>query len=422
MDANSSDFGSLTSYILQINSAIRERSGLRLECLLSLTNNRKNPSLPRLAAAGLLTPGNAALIGRDEAEMKLSVQRTWTDTVRAFWETAHYLRDPEDAIEAFVRCATMVQAIIKGFTTWEAWVLPVLFSACRDVRVLAIKADTLRQSRGEKGENLEEAARLINKAFTICITDRAPMESSRKWGTYCIIGILFRTYFRLNKQSLTKNVLRAVAVSELPDLSFFPKAHIVTWKYYLGVIAFMGEDYPLAERELRESLALCTRNARGNTELILSYLIPTHLMTRRIIPSVALLRQFPTLSALYTPAIVALRSGNVAAYDRALARNEAEFIRRRTYLTLERARELCVRSLFRKIYMAGGNVTRIPVRRFMIGLNMGVREGSDAWVDEEEAECFVANMIYKKFVKGYISREKRMVVLSAKDPFPRVCR
>jgi hypothetical protein len=36
----------------------------------------------------------------------------------------------------------------------------------------------------------------------------------------------------------------------------------------------------------------------------------------------------------------------------------------------------------------------------------------------EEAECIIANMIYRGYVKGYISHEKQMVVLAAKDPFP----
>jgi hypothetical protein len=41
-------------------------------------------------------------------------------------------------------------------------------------------------------------------------------------------------------------------------------------------------------------------------------------------------------------------------------------------------------------------------------------------VEAEEAECLVANMIYKGYMKGYISHEKQMVVLSNKDAFPRV--
>lgn len=31
--------------------------------------------------------------------------------------------------------------------------------------------------------------------------------------------------------------------TELPPLSAFPKSHVVTFKYYLGVICFLDEHY-----------------------------------------------------------------------------------------------------------------------------------------------------------------------------------
>lgn len=44
----------------------------------------------------------------------------------------------------------------------------------------------------------------------------------------------------------------------------------------------------------------------------------------------------------------------------------------------------------------------------------------EAEVSVEEAECLVANMIYKGYVRGYISHEKQMVVLANKNAFPRL--
>lgn len=38
----------------------------------------------------------------------------------------------------------------------------------------------------------------------------------------------------------------------------------------------------------------------------------------------------------------------------------------------------------------------------------------------EEAECLVANMIYKGFMRGYISHEKQMVVVANTNAFPRL--
>jgi hypothetical protein len=39
-------------------------------------------------------------------------------------------------------------------------------------------------------------------------------------------------------------------------------------------------------------------------------------------------------------------------------------------------------------------------------------------VDDDEVECMLANMIYKGYIRGYLSHEKRVLVLSQKDPFP----
>ena len=39
-------------------------------------------------------------------------------------------------------------------------------------------------------------------------------------------------------------------------------------------------------------------------------------------------------------------------------------------------------------------------------------------MDLDEVECVVANMIYRKYVKGYISHKSRVLVVSKSDPFP----
>ena len=39
-------------------------------------------------------------------------------------------------------------------------------------------------------------------------------------------------------------------------------------------------------------------------------------------------------------------------------------------------------------------------------------------MDIDEVECIVANLIFRKFIKGYISHKSRVVVLAKTDPFP----
>jgi len=109
-----------------------------------------------------------------------------------------------------------------------------------------------------------------------------------------------------------------------------------------------------------------------------------------------------------------------------LVAGEDEFVKRRIYLTLERGRDIALRNLLRKIFLAQGfepstdpnavpvRKTRVRVEDFAKGINVGSKEA----LENDEVECLIANMIYKNLMKGYISREKSIVVLSKSGAFP----
>lgn len=192
----------------------------------------------------------------------------------------------------------------------------------------------------------------------------------------------------------------------MPDLDAFPRSHIVTFKYYVGVIQFLEEDYVTAEESLTSAWHMCHRSATRNIELILTYLIPTLLLTKQRLPSSHLLSPYPRLARLFAPLVSAIRSGSLSAFDTALADGEAELVKRRIYLTLERGRDVCLRNLLRKVYLAAGSDedgkrrTRIKVDEFSAAIRVAERMGKDDMTDREkleneEVECLVANMIYK---------------------------
>ncbi len=197
----------------------------------------------------------------------------------------------------------------------------------------------------------------------------------------------------------------------MPALEAFPRSHIVTFKYYVGVIQFLEEDYAQAEENLTSAWHMCHRSATRNIELILTYLIPTLLLTRQQLPSPRLLSPYPRLGSLFAPLTLAIRIGSLSAFDTALAEGEHEFVKRRIYLTLERGRDICLRNLLRKVYLAGDldeegkRNTRIYVKDFATAIRLGESGGSGESMDVEmdgsaganndEVECLVANMIYK---------------------------
>ncbi|KAI9805863.1 MAG: COP9 signalosome complex subunit 8 [Sarcosagium campestre] len=209
----------------------------------------------------------------------------------------------------------------------------------------------------------------------------------------------------------------------MPPLESFPKSHVVTFRYYVGVIRFLEEDYVQAEENLTQAWLTCHKDAQKNRELILTYLIPCHLLTSHTLPTATLLSHFPRLRKLFGPLCVCIKRGDLAGFDAALAAGENEFVKRRIYLTLERGRDIALRNLLRKVFLAGGfeepkpgsevreRRTRIPVAEFAAAVRLGSRKLGER-MDNDEVECLLANMIYKNLMKGYIARERGIVVLS----------
>jgi hypothetical protein len=55
-----------------------------------------------------------------------------------------------------------------------------------------------REGAQVKTDSMEEAARIISKAFGLCMTDRiSPPDQSRKWGVYYVVGLVLKCYFRV---------------------------------------------------------------------------------------------------------------------------------------------------------------------------------------------------------------------------------
>ncbi|CAI7633035.1 unnamed protein product [Penicillium pancosmium] len=356
-------------------------------------------------------------------------QHAWVDIFAAYWEAVGEILKSEaghpgaSAVAIFNAWKKVANAVIRGYSVQSglpAWSLPCLYTVGKYLRTFAIKADLQVASQGssgldfqeevaadfEKNATLEDAARVINRMFTLCLSDRAPIEESRKWGIYNTTNLLFKTYFKINSVGLTKNLIRAIKAQsdDLPPLDAFPKSHIVTFEYYLGVIHFLDENYAEAEEHLTNAWKLCYRHANKNRDN-------------------QLLAPFPRLEKLFRPLSNCIRTGDLVGFDKAMSAGEEEFVKRRIYLPLERGRDIALRNLFRKVFIAGGfeeskdgqppiRRTRVPVAEFAAALRIGTHATGRTRVDMDEVECLLANLIYKGLMKGYIARERGIVVLS----------
>ena len=163
--------------------------------------------------------------------------------------------------------------------TW----LPVLYTVIHDLTLLAQRALQHQQlhpkpilSESEHPQNpLEDATRLIHRAFTLCLTDRDhPLSSSRKWGLYRCLGYLFHNYFQLNQYRNCKSVLRALDASK-KDVPAFGKFEIkdqVVWLYRVGYLSFAQEEYAKAEESLLKAWSVCPPRFQSQREYPICFL------------------------------------------------------------------------------------------------------------------------------------------------------
>jgi hypothetical protein len=147
--------------------------------------------------------------------------------------------------------------------------------------------------------------------------------------------------------------------------------------------------------------------------LVLRYLIPTQLL-RGLLPKEEIFLKYPNLT-VYQSLVHSIREGNLYKFDQIFQQHQRLLIKWGTWLIIERARLLVVRKLFRKIWSSLGN----PSRLHLTTLTTGVSYSTKTKVSQEQVSCLIVNLIAQNMMKGYISFEKQILVLSNKNPFPK---
>ncbi|ODN82197.1 hypothetical protein L202_02487 [Cryptococcus amylolentus CBS 6039] len=395
----------LSQYISAFSQPLQHQDATALDRLLSIhsrTSRGLSETVGELTERQLKNPG-------------ITLEEPWSEIAARHCACVHAQYKLQNFAQAFEHQNTKLTLFYRWLPDQSSWVLPVLYTMLVDLRYLAERADAPIYNSTGKMPSLEICTRTVSKAFSMCATDRTFKGSeSRRQGIYHTATLALKCYFKVSKPNLCKNIIRAVVSDpKTPSVSTAPIGDQVTWKYYLGMLAFLNGDEKKAGEELEWALEHCPAGAVRNTELILSYLIPLRLL-QGILPSPQLLGLHPRLQTLFTPFITALRSGNLSAYDNALTWGQVRLVSMNIFLTMERAREVCLRVLFKQAWVAMGKESRVPIGTFQMALRL-----SGAVVEGEEVECMVANMIYRGYIKGYISHEKQIVVLGKTNPFPK---
>ena len=368
------------------------------------------------------------------------------------------------------RACTKFHSVFEKDTSWS---LPAMHRLDLLLRMAAVRADaTLKKSAAGGGDittKQEEAVRVLQKkSFTICISDRAPLEVSKKWGTLHVINNLFKIYFKLNKLTLCKNLIKAVEGSgfpkalngeklisvtcppgfapgaafvvqdpgtgqqmqvvvpdgiapgqtfhvQVPDSwsigRSFPMAQLVTYHYFVGRLSLLNSQFGIAQDHLLFSFERCPAASYKNKRLILRYLVPVRLVLG-VFASKELLTKYDLPQ--FVPLCHAVHRGDLRLFERQLDDYQHLFIRHGSYLLVERAKTIAYRNFFRRVYsLHPEGTTKLDVAMLKRCL-----DATGVNLDHDEIECVLANLIYKGYIKGYLSHQHGKLVVGKTNAFP----
>jgi nuclear mRNA export protein PCID2/THP1 len=108
----------------------------------------------------------------------------------------------------------------------------------------------------------------------------------------------------------------------------------------------------------------------------------------------------------------AVKRGDLRNFELTMINHQRSLIRVGVYLVLEQAKIIAYRCLAKKIYVITDS-TRLNLASFEAAMSW---MGEDA--DLDEIECILANLIFQGKIKGYLSHQKRYLIVSKGEPFP----
>jgi hypothetical protein len=302
------------------------------------------------------------------------------------------------------------------------WWIPIIDPILSHLRICAHTADSIH---GDDTPYMSQLPETLNKFISIINMDRESWDKSKKQALLTVVNQNLKVFFDLNSVRLCGGLIKQVSTG-FPDLSIFPKAHTITYYYYLGRISLNEEKYQDAFEYLSAayaSLPIKSRNKSLSTAAsralprVLALLVPLRLILGKPVSAAAVeelgFEQYGMLAR-------AVGRGDVGMYQECLNRYEGQFIEWGVLLVVEQLRLLVFRRLFHRIYEKYVKVYNSEKSQNLLLFSvlsaaltvMGVTD-----VDGEELECIAANLIFKNWMRGYIARGK-CIVLSKKTPFP----
>uniref|UniRef100_A0A7S2YCU8 PCI domain-containing protein n=1 Tax=Entomoneis paludosa TaxID=265537 RepID=A0A7S2YCU8_9STRA len=361
-------------------------------------------------------PNDINLPQSSESSIQDSLGNEWSSVIKSWLDTQE-LSQAGLAVRAYESQSQLHASFNQMFgSSTGNWLVPALHAVCKSTHRLAKAADKeLGGGASTDQAKLQSAVNLLQESFSRTYNDRkeyhpnSPFgpEGSKKAGVLSIVNELFVIYFSLNTLRLCKNLVRPMEAKKLHEKGTM--GELVMYRYYTGRLSLFEDQYADAEQNLEYAFQNCHVNAVKNKRIMLRYLVPVKLYRGRL-PSASLLQKYGLTE--YGPLVDSMRKGDLRTFNDTLVRFQDKFIRQGTYLLLEKCKAICYRNLFKRIHYVVGK------SQIALGHVANSFKGLGVPIDLDEIECILANLIYRGYVRGYLSHTKRVLVLSKRDPFP----
>lgn len=402
----------MEGYLRAVHAAIHNGDGNSLLNLMALPVAR--PEMDSLARE---VAGKSMPALENECRSRLSGMDGHLSAIVAVRLAALGALSAGNYDEAYKHTHSAYNAIvdyISGPANANSGVLtPTFMRIISDLREVACIADRAKPER-ERLSNpcLRESQNSITRGFTLVKKDRKPLAdpNSRKRTLFAVTNVLFKIYFKLNTLQLCGKLINLVETRDTMDnLTMFPVSDVVMYKFYVGRLKMFEDQYEEARECFRFALKHCPQRYARNRRLILSSLVPIE-MVLGVMPTqkVADLYNLHTLVDLGD----AVKKGDLHSFNSIVDTNRASFIRQGIYLVVEQLKAVVYRNLFKRIHKITES-TRLNVVTFQSVAKMLGEE-----MELDEIECILSNLIFKNIVKGYLSHQKRIMVIGKSDPFP----
>lgn len=440
---------SLQDYIADLQAAIAEEHGPRLQGLLSI-NPKKNKGPER---ANFNDPNDIDLFALPEK---------FHAVVRGYLKAMRLIYVLSDINELFQDLNALVVALNRAAENQSNWICPALINSSDELlslyqvraksKRLASKsaelqggssaANTAMLNPREDEDALELVAATINKLFKICLTDKnMDAKTSKKACIHFFLAALIKIYFRLNKLELAKSMEKALlgtglAVPTIINSPIEYRKYTVTYLYFSALLSLDESDFGLAKAKLLTAMEFLScyqkpAKLRLHTEKILMLLVPLVYVDLHTVLPPLVYEQFPNLKFIYHDKLLrAVRQGDLHLFDESVEKFQRIFLSRHIYLLVVHLKNLCLLRVIQKAAAAYASIASesphiMPYSTIQLALELlmqgGLHDGAATPQysnTPEEIECIIANLIAKRWVKGYMSHANRCIVLSKTEPFP----